>query len=154
MRLLIFESHGDSNRCIPCRGKPNTHDTYASHASPRALLVRFLWPVPVRGNLSLAINSVGRTLLLPRKGAPDAIPSMSAEPSVGPPPSFSLNTTIEAVMKAKHLLKNGYNGLLGPLHQHVICMFNTFSREATHRSLTDTCGGYNLRGANLPHHTP
>jgi hypothetical protein len=43
--LLISESHGDSNRCIPCRGKHDKHDTYASHASPRAPDVRFLWTV-------------------------------------------------------------------------------------------------------------
>jgi hypothetical protein len=34
-RLLISESHGDSNWCTPCRGKPNQHDMYAFHASPR-----------------------------------------------------------------------------------------------------------------------
>jgi hypothetical protein len=33
----------------------------------------FLRAVHVRGNLSLAINSVGRTLLLPRKRVPDTI---------------------------------------------------------------------------------
>jgi hypothetical protein len=27
-RLLISESHGDSNKCIPCRGKPNQHATH------------------------------------------------------------------------------------------------------------------------------
>ncbi len=26
-RLLISESHGDSNRCTPCRGKPDQHAT-------------------------------------------------------------------------------------------------------------------------------
>jgi hypothetical protein len=53
-QLLISESHGDSNRCTPCRGKPNQHATYASHSSPRTPGVRFLRPVPVRDNLSLA----------------------------------------------------------------------------------------------------
>jgi hypothetical protein len=50
-RLLISESRGDSNRCTPCRGKPDQHDTYASHASPHTPGVRFLRAVPVRGNL-------------------------------------------------------------------------------------------------------
>jgi hypothetical protein len=53
-RLLMFESDGDSNRCTPCRGKPNQHATYASHSSPRMPGIRFLWAVPVRDNLSLA----------------------------------------------------------------------------------------------------
>jgi hypothetical protein len=53
-RLLISETHGDSNRCTPCRGKPDQHATYASHSSPRMPGVRFLRVVPVRDNLSLA----------------------------------------------------------------------------------------------------
>jgi hypothetical protein len=31
------ESHGDSNRCTPCRGKPDQHATYATHVSQRTL---------------------------------------------------------------------------------------------------------------------
>jgi hypothetical protein len=42
-QLLICESRDDSNRCTPCRGKPDQHDTYASHASPCTPGVRFLW---------------------------------------------------------------------------------------------------------------
>jgi hypothetical protein len=45
-RLLISESRGDSNQCTPCRGKPDQHDTYASHTSTRTPNVRFLWAVP------------------------------------------------------------------------------------------------------------
>jgi hypothetical protein len=41
-------------------------------------------------------------------------------------------------------------GLPGPYHQRMIGMFNTYSRGLTHRSLTDTCGDYNLAGASLP----
>jgi hypothetical protein len=59
-RLLISESHGDLNHCTPCRGKPDQHDTYASHTSPRTPSVLFLQVVLVRGNLSRVINRVGR----------------------------------------------------------------------------------------------
>jgi hypothetical protein len=52
-RLLISKSRGDSNRCTPCRGKPNQRVTYASHFSLRTSGVRFLRAVPVCGNLSL-----------------------------------------------------------------------------------------------------
>jgi hypothetical protein len=38
-RLLISESHGDSNQCTPNRRKFNQHDTYASHTTPRTLPV-------------------------------------------------------------------------------------------------------------------
>jgi hypothetical protein len=74
-RLLISKSRGDSNRYTSCRGKPDQHDTYAFHASLRMPDIRFLRVVPVRGNLSQANNNVGRTLLLPRKRAPDITPS-------------------------------------------------------------------------------
>jgi hypothetical protein len=53
-RLLISESHGDSNRCTPYRGKPDQHATYASHSSPRTPDICFLRAVPVCDNLSLA----------------------------------------------------------------------------------------------------
>jgi hypothetical protein len=104
-RLLISESRGDSNWCTPCRGNPDQHNTYASHASPRTPGVRFLWAIPVCGNLSQVIISIAQTLLLLRKRAPDTTLS-PAEWSTGPPPNFSTNTTIEAVMKVKHLLTN------------------------------------------------
>jgi hypothetical protein len=77
-QLLISESHGDSNRCTPYRGKLDQHDTYASHVSPHTPCVCFLRAVLVCGNLSQAINSIGRTLLLLRQRAPDTTPS-SAE---------------------------------------------------------------------------
>jgi hypothetical protein len=109
-----YPSRGNSNRCTPCRVKPDTHDTYASRPSPHTSHVRFLWAVHVRDNHLLAINNVGRTLLLPRKRAPDTIPSTPDDQSTGSPPSFSPKTTIEAVMKAKHMLTTGYIGLLGP----------------------------------------
>jgi hypothetical protein len=42
---------------------------------------------------------------------------------------------------------------IGLIYQHAIGTFNTCSRAPTHRSLTDTSGGYNLEGADFPHHT-
>jgi hypothetical protein len=56
--------------------------------------------------------------------------------------------------KVKHLLPTSYIGLLGSYHQHVVITFNTYLRGATHRSLTNTSGGYNLEGVSFPHHTP
>jgi hypothetical protein len=58
-RLLIAESRGDSNQCIPYMRKPDQHDTYAFHGSPRTLGVRFLRAVHVRGNLSRRPNRAG-----------------------------------------------------------------------------------------------
>jgi hypothetical protein len=75
--LPISECHDDSNRCTTYREKPDTHDMYASNASPCTPHVCFLWAVHIRGNLSQAINSVGRTLLLLRKRALDTTPSLA-----------------------------------------------------------------------------
>jgi hypothetical protein len=57
-RLLISESRDDLNRCTPYRGKPDQHDTYASHITPHMPGVHFLWAVPVRDNLSLAFTKL------------------------------------------------------------------------------------------------
>jgi hypothetical protein len=94
--------------------------------------------------LSPWLNRVGRTLLLPRKRAPDIILSTLVDRSTGLPPSFSPNTTIEAVIKAKHLLMAGYISLVGSYLQHVIITFNTCSRGPIHRFLTDTGGATTL----------
>jgi hypothetical protein len=122
------------------QGKPNTHVTYTSCVGPRNPLVRFLRSAPVHGNLLCWPNRVGRTLLFLRKRASDTILRTTADQSAGPPPSFSPNTAIEVVMKAKHPLTTNYIGLLGPYLQHIINTFNTCSRGLTHQSLIDTGG--------------
>jgi hypothetical protein len=68
--LLISESRDDSNRCTPYREKPNQHDTYASHANPHTPGVRFLWVVPVRGNLSRVVDIVEQGHCSREKGLP------------------------------------------------------------------------------------
>jgi hypothetical protein len=97
------------------QGKYDIHDMYASCTGPRMPHVRFPRAVPVRGNLSHWPNRVGRTLLLPRKRAPNATPNTLTDWSTGLPPSFSPNTTIEAVMKAKHMLMNMLHRFMGPI---------------------------------------
>jgi hypothetical protein len=69
-RLLIFESHGDSNRYTPCSKKFDQHDTYASHASLRTYDVHFLWVVPVHGNRSRVTDRVGQSYCSREKGLP------------------------------------------------------------------------------------
>jgi hypothetical protein len=86
-RILICESRGDSNRCTPYRGKPDQHDTYACHASSRTPGLRFLWVVPVRGNLSYSRQQIWTDLLHPRRRAPNTIHSTPAIRYVGPYPA-------------------------------------------------------------------
>jgi hypothetical protein len=90
-RLLISESHDDLNRCTPCREKPDQHDTYASHASPRTPSVRFLRAVLIHGNLLWVINRVGQMCCSQEKVLPTP-PLSPAEWSMGPA-SVSLPTS-------------------------------------------------------------
>jgi hypothetical protein len=90
-RLLISESHGDSNWCTPFRGKPDQHDMYAFHASPHTSGVRFLRAVLIHGNLSWDADRFGQIALLPRRRAPDTIHSTSADQSTGPYPASLLS---------------------------------------------------------------
>jgi hypothetical protein len=69
-QLLISESRGDSNRCTPYRGKPDQHDTYASHASPRTLGIRFLRAIPIWGNILRVIDIVEQAHCSREKGLP------------------------------------------------------------------------------------
>jgi hypothetical protein len=101
-RLLISESHGDSNRCTPYRGKLDQHATYASHTGPRMPDVCFLRVVPVRGKLLRVIDGVEQAHCSREEGLPTqstahhwpirgSVPSFSPEPAnkaVGPKPSI------------------------------------------------------------------
>jgi hypothetical protein len=148
-RLLISESYDDLNRCTPCREKADQHDTYASHASPHTPDIRFLRAVPVHDNLLQAINNVGWTLLLLRKKGfrhnpqPGWVIRMSPTYFLSQHSHWSSNESQTSI--DSRLL-----GLPDPYHRHAIGTFNTCSRGPTHRSLTDTGGGYNLAGVDLP----
>jgi hypothetical protein len=132
-RLLISESRGDSNQCTPCRGKPDQHNMYAFHASPRTPNVRFLRAIPVRGN---PLRVDGCT-------APDST-SQPGWVVYGTHHSFSPNTSIEAVCLSQAPVNGRLLGLPDPYHWHVIGTFNTCSWVPTPRSLTDTGGGYHI----------
>jgi hypothetical protein len=92
--------------------------------------------------------------LLPRKRAPDST-SQPGWVVCGTHLSFShKHNHWSSVLKSNICWWICYISLLGPYHQHVISTFNTCSWGPTHRSLTDTGGGYNLGGVGLPHRTP
>jgi hypothetical protein len=63
--------------------------------------------------------------------------------------SFSPNTAIKAVCLSQTSINNRLLGLPGPYHRHVIGTFNTYSRVPTHRSLTDTGGGYHIENLRI-----
>jgi hypothetical protein len=153
-RLLISESRGDSNRCTPCRGKPDQHNTYASHTSPRMPGVRFLRAVPVRSNLPLAADRVGRSHCSREKGLPTQSPACRLTDSQVRT-QFLSRANQWSSGESQTSINNRLLGLSGPYHRHVIGTFNTCSWGPTERSLINTGRGYNLGGTVLPHtHSP
>jgi hypothetical protein len=86
-----------------------------------------------------------------------SVPKSTSQPSWvahGTCPSFSPNNNHwSSALKSNICWWICYIGLLGPYLQHVISTFNTCSQGSTHRSLTDTGRGYNLRGDGFPHHS-
>jgi hypothetical protein len=153
-RLLISESRGDSNRCTPCRGKPDQYDTYASHTSSHTPDVRFLRAVPVRGNLPRAADRVGRSHCSREKGLPTQSPTCRlTDPWVCN--QFLSRANQWSSGESQTSINSRLLGLPGPYHRRAIGTFNTCSWGPTERSLIDTCRGYNLGDAGLPYtHSP
>jgi hypothetical protein len=147
-RLLISESHGDLNRCTLCRGKSNQHDTYTFHTSPRMPGVRFLWAVPIRGNLSWVVNRVGQSYCSWEKGFPTQSPARRlTDPHVRT--RFLSRANQWSSGESHTSINSRLLGLSGPYHRHAIDTFNTCSWGPTERFLINTGGGYNLEGAGL-----
>jgi hypothetical protein len=105
-RLLISESHGDSNRCTPCRGKPDQHATYVSHSSPSTPGIRFLQAVPVCDNLSLA----------PTKSKQDPTPGRSLGNQRQTSPTVVLGD-IPPPMQSPGVGERDFNPMVTQLHQ-------------------------------------
>jgi hypothetical protein len=152
-RLLISESHDNLNRCTLYRGKPDQHDTYASHTSSRTSDVCFLRAVLVRGNLSWVVNRVGHSHCSWEKGFST---QSTAHRLTGPRVRTQfLSRANQWNSGESHIsINNMLLDLPGPYHRHAIDTFNTCSQGPTERSLTDTGGRYNLGGANFSHTTP
>jgi hypothetical protein len=152
-RLLISESHDDSNRYTPCRGKPDQHET----CFPRSVRVWFKTIRISRGphiaTLREAVNRVEQGHCSTEKKVSRHNPQHTCWSICGFIPIFSPKPTNEIVEAKSSICWRWLLGLPGSYHQHAIGTFNTCSRGPTHRSLTDTGGGYNLRGVGLPHTT-
>jgi hypothetical protein len=119
-----------------------TRSTYhmLSTLSPHMVLSHTYLTRSMYINISRSRQQRWTEPLLPRKMAPDTNHSMTTDRSMGPYLVSLPEATIEAV---------GANP-----YQHAIGTLNTCSWGSIHRSLTDTVGGYNLRGASFPHTTP
>jgi hypothetical protein len=151
--LLISESRGDLNRCIPCRGKPNQYVTYASHSSPRTPGVRFLRAVPVCDNLSLTPMK-SKHAYTPRR-------SLGNQRQTGP--AVVLGDLIPPPMRqpwgrGERFQSNGYTNtsaywahIISMRSVHLILVYGGQPKGP----LIDTSRCYNLEGASLPRiHSP
>jgi hypothetical protein len=142
-RLLISESRSVSNRCTPYRGKPDQHDTYASHASVCASGVRFLRAVPVHDNPSWVTDIVGQSHCSREKG----LPTQSTAYRLTDPwvrTQFLSWANQWSSGESQTPVDGRLLGLPGPYHRHAIGTFNTCSRVPTPRSLIDTGEGYHI----------
>jgi hypothetical protein len=92
--------------------------------------------------------------LLPRKKGSRHNPQHDDCPINRSIPSFSPEPAIEAVGVSHPLLMTDYWACWAHKHQHTISTFNTCLRGSTHRSLTDTGGGYSLEVVGFPYSTP
>jgi hypothetical protein len=152
--LLIFESHGDSDRCTPYRKKSDQHDMYASHTSPHTPGVCFLWAVPVCGNLSRVVNRVRQSHCSREKWFPTQSTTRRLT-DLRIRTQFLSWTSQWSSGESHTSINSRLLGLPDPYHRYAIGTFNTCSHGPTHRSLTDTGGGYNLGGVSFPRtHSP
>jgi hypothetical protein len=150
-QLLISESHGDSNRYTPYRGKPNQHTI----CPPRSI---YVWSRTIHLTWSAWDNL--SPLTTKSKQAPTPGRSLDNQRQTGPAVVLSgliLPPMRQPWSRGEQFQPSGYiatSAYWAHKHQYAIGTFNTCSRGPTYRSLTDTGGGYSLGGAGFPHTTP
>jgi hypothetical protein len=147
-QLLTSESRGDSNRCTPCRKKPDQHAIRFSRSVHVWVKTIHISRVSHIATFHTVINRFEQ-IHCPREQAlltQSTTPGWLIRESV---PNFSPTTANEAMEKSQASVDNRLLGLLGLYQRHAIGTFNTCSRGPTHRSLIDTSRSYSLRGADL-----
>jgi hypothetical protein len=153
-RLLISESHDDSNWCTPYREKSDQHDTRfwrSVHVWPSAICIS---RGPHITTFRTFINRVEQGHCSWEKGLlTQSIARRLTDPWVRI--QFLSWANQWSSGENQTSINSRLLGLPDPYHRHAISTYNTCSRGPTHRSLTDMGGGYNLGGAYLPHiHSP
>jgi hypothetical protein len=153
-RLLISESHDDLNQCTSCR--ENLIHTTRTLLAP--VHVRHLYTSCGQSmymtTFRIVINSVEQGHCSREKGTLNYIPSTPTDESVGPHPislpSHPLKQWGQSQVSGDNWLHRFTRHISPTCDQYVQYLLT----GSTHRSLTDTDGGYNLGGANFLHHSP
>jgi hypothetical protein len=145
-QLRISESHSNSNRCTPCRGKPDQHAT----CFPRSVHV---WPLTIRISCGPRI-AINRFELIHHPWE-EGLPTQSTTWWLTDPwvhtQVLSHNSQWSSREKSSFYWQLATR-LTRPIYQHEIGMFNTCLRGPTHRSLTNTGGATTLEvpGFHIP----
>jgi hypothetical protein len=150
--LLISESHDDSNRCTPCRGKPDQHANVFHAQSAYGLRPYVSHVVHIQQSF-VRRQQIWMDPTAPEKKGSQHNPQHASWLIHGSVPSFSPTPTNEAGGISQAPIGDQLLGLPGSYHRHAIDTFSTCSRGPTHQSLIYTGGGYKLGGAGLPHTT-
>jgi hypothetical protein len=152
-RLLISKSHGDSNRCTPCRGKPDQHVTHFSRSV-------HVWSKTVRisrdphiATFHKIVNNDGQSHCLQEKGL---LTQSTARRLTDP------RVRTQFLSWASHRSGGGKvtlcwwqtTRLTGPITSACDRYVQYLLTGSTHRSLTDTGRSYSLEGASFPYTTP
>jgi hypothetical protein len=152
-QLLISESHGDSNRCTPYRGKPDQHAT----RFPRSVRV---WSMTIRISCSLHIATfrtvVNRFEQIHYTREEGLLTQSTARWLTDPWVHTHLLSRNNPWSSGEKLSfcwhpTTRLTGLISPTcNQYVQYLL----AGATHWSLINIGRGYHLGGAGLPHTTP
>jgi hypothetical protein len=105
-------------------------------------------------NLSQVVDRFGWIPLLLRNKDSWLQPQHTGWPICGSPPSFSPPHSQWSSRLKPSFYRWQATRLTGPIYQYAIGTFNTYSWGISHRSLTDTGGGYNVGGTGFSHITP
>jgi hypothetical protein len=136
-RLLIFESHGDSNRYTPCRGKPNQYVTTLPTPAHVCPTYAFCGQSPYVVTFHESSIELSRPTAPEKKGSRHN-PQRAADRYMGPYPASLPSQPMKQWGQNQASINSRLLGLVGPYHQY----------------LTNTGGGYNLEGADFPRTTP
>jgi hypothetical protein len=146
-RLLISESRSDSNRCTPYRENP----TNMTRTLTTSIHVRPAYASCRRSPYVATFRKPPTALYGPycsqEKGLPTQPTTWLSDPQVRH--QFLSQHSYWSSNESQTYADNRLLGLSGPYHWHAIGTFNTYSRVPTHRSLTDTGGGYPIENLRI-----
>jgi hypothetical protein len=129
-RLLISESHSDSNRCIPCRGKPDQYATCFSRSV-------HVWSTTIcisHGPHIATFHTVVNRFEQIHCTREERFPTQSTARRPSDPrvrTQLLSHNNQRAVEKSQAPIDNRLVGLPSTYHRHAISMFNTCSRGPT-----------------------